>query len=203
MIIVAISIFATKKIHGYGYKRNQDPLIQVFKAIVFYGKEENWPKVISEVKTIHDRFLDIQRLFHIDMEGRIMDAIRQQDLQELVNQAANLVFLAIREKFYYNRNEKLEIFLRAKVRLRLAEEYYNTLLAGNVRNYDIRHNTSLHETIFQMFKNARTTLGSLGFFGAGSVKPDLNEFNSITTKIEALLLQAFPYFEKGQAVPDE
>jgi hypothetical protein len=114
---------------------------------------------------------------------------------------ANVVFLAIREKFYYNHQEKLEIFIRAKVRLRLAEEYYVTMLAGNVRDYDVRHKTRLHESIYNKFVKARDTLGSMGFLGAGALKPDVKEFETLTKEIEALLLTAFPYFEAGEKNP--
>ncbi|MBW7897732.1 hypothetical protein B188_25730 [Candidatus Brocadiaceae bacterium B188] len=77
---------------------------------------------------------------------------------------ANLVFFAIREQFYYNLKEKLAIFIRSKVRLELAEEYYLTLLAGNVRNYDVRHKITFHEGIYQRLVKARVTIGQYGVF---------------------------------------
>lgn len=182
---------------GYGYAKEEDPLIKAFRAIILYGRHANWPKVAAEVNSISDRFADINKIFDIDFKTRIDHTILQQDFQSLANQAANVVFLAIREKFYYNRQEKLEIFFRAKVRLRLAEEYYITLLSGNVRDYDVRHKSNLHETIYNKFIKARDTLGSIGFFGAGSVKPNVKEFDLLTKEIETLLLKAFPYFETG------
>src|SRR5574340_435758 len=107
---------------GYGYAKEEDPLIKVFKAVIFYGRQANWSKVTTEINSINDRIEDIHRIFKIDFKPRIDQSIQQQDFHALVNQMANLVFLAIREKFYYNRQEKLEIFIRSKVRLRLAEE---------------------------------------------------------------------------------
>ncbi|MEP9410772.1 MAG: hypothetical protein HRF42_05105 [Candidatus Brocadia sp.] len=187
---------------GYGYAREEDPLIMVFKAIILYGRQSNWPKVATEVNSISDRIADIYRIFKIDLKPQINRAIQQQDFQSLANHMANLIFLAIREKFYYNRKEELKIFIRAKVRLRLAEEYYTTLLAGNVRDYDARHNTSLHEGIYNRFVKARDPLGSTGFLGAGAIKPDVKEFDALTREIEALLLKAFPYFETGEANPE-
>jgi hypothetical protein len=114
---------------------------------------------------------------------------------------ANLVFLAIREKFYYNLQEKLEVYIHAKVRLRMADEYYTCLLAGNVKEYDVRHKTSLDEGVYNRFVKARDTLGSMGFLGAGAVKPDVDKFRALTREIESLLLKAFPYFEAGEANP--
>lgn len=186
---------------GYGYAKEEDPLIKVFKAIILYGRQADWPKVATEVNSICDRSTDIYRVFKVDLKPRIDRAIQQQDFQTLANQMANLIFLAIREKFYYNRKEKLEIFVRSKVRLRIAEEYYTILLAGNVRDYDVRHKTSFHESIYNRFVKARDTLGSTGFLGAGSVKPDVKEFDALTREIEGLLLKAFPYFETGEADP--
>lgn len=186
---------------GYGYAKEEDPLIKVFKAIILYGRQADWSKVATEANSIRDRTTDIYRIFKIDLKPRIDRAIQQQDFQTLANQMANLIFLAIREKFYYTRKEKLEILVRSKVRLRIAEEYYTILLAGNVRDYDVRHNTSLHESIHNKFVKTRDTLGSMGFLGAGSVKPDAEEFDTLTKEIETLLLKAFPYFETGEADP--
>lgn len=187
---------------GYGYAKEEDPLVKAFKDIIYYGRQADWPRVSTEVNSIHDRIADIHNIFKIDLGIRINQAIRDQDFQMLANQMANLVFLSIREKFYYNRQEKLEIFIRSKVRLRLAEEYYTTLLAGNVRDYDIRHKTALHNSIYSRFVKARDTIGSMGFLGAGAVKPNLNDFEALTKEIETLLIRAFPYFETGQADPE-
>lgn len=201
ILCLCLVIASQNSSSGYGYPREEDPLIKLFKAIILCGRQANWPKVTAEATGIGDRFADIYKIFNIDFKPRIEDAIRQKDFQALANQMANFVFLAIREKFYYNRQEKLEIFFRAKVRLRLAEEYYVTLLAGNVRDYDVRHKTSLHESIYNRFVKARDTLGSMGFLGAGAVNPDVKEFETLTKEIEALVLKAFPYFETGAADP--
>lgn len=187
--------------NGYGYIKDEDPLIKACKAIILYGRQDNWPKVTAEVTSINDRFTDIYKIFKIDFKSQIDHAIQMKDFQTLANKMANVVFLAIREKFFYNHQEKLEIFVRAKVRLRLAEEYYVTVLAGNVRDYDVRHKTSLHESIYSKFVRARDTLGSMGFLGAGALKPDVKEFETLTNEIASLLLTAFPYFEAGEKDP--
>ena len=187
---------------GYGYAKEEDPLIKAFKDIIYYGRQADWSKVSTGVNSISDRVKDVNTIFKIDLSPRINHAIQNQDFQTLANQMANLVFLAIREKFYYNRQEKLEIFIRSKVRLRLAEEYYTTLLAGNVRDYDIRHKTALHDSIYNRFVKARDTIGSMGFLGAGAVKPNVNDFKILTKEIETFLLKVFPYFETGEACPE-
>ncbi len=182
-------------VYGYGYAREEDPLIKSFKAVIFYGRQANWPKVTAEINDIADRIEDIHKIFKVDLKPRIDHSIQAQDFQSLANQMANLVFLAIGEKFYYNHREGLEIFTRSTVRLRLTEEYYSLLLSGNVRNYDARHKTHVHEDVYNRFVKARETLGSMGFLGAGAVKPDLNGFKTLTKEIETLLLKVFPYFE--------
>ena len=113
---------------------------------------------------------------------------------------ANLVFLAIREKYYWNISEGLRMFTRAKIRLRLADEYYTLLLSGNVRRYDKLNGTRFHEAIFNKFTEARKTLGSLGFLGAGAVSPRLKDFEIATKEIEQKLLIVFPYFESGKEI---
>ena len=96
--------------------------------------------------------------------------------------------------------ENLRIFGRANVRLRLAEEYYTMLLSGNVRRYDSLNGTKLHDEIFNKFAEARKTLGSLGFLGAGAVNPRPDGFLIITKEIEQKLLLVFPYFESGKEI---
>jgi len=187
---------------GYGYAKEEDPLVKAFKDIIYYGRQADWSKVSTGVNSISDRIKDVNTIFKIELSPQINHAIQNQDFQTLANQMANLVFLAIREKFYYNRQEKLEIFVRSKVRLRLAEEYYTALLAGNVRDYDIRHKTALHDSIYNRFVKARDAIGSMGFLGTGAAKPNIMDFETLTKEIETLLIRAFPYFETGQADPE-
>lgn len=196
IFLISILLLYQNTARGYGYAREEDPLIKTFKDVIVQGKQSNWPDVITEVNTISDRIEDVRTIFHVDLRQRIDHAIQQKDFQTLTKHMANLVFLAICEKFYYNLQEKLEIFTRSKVRLQLAEEYYLALLSGNVRNYDVRHNTHVHEDIYNKFVKARDSLGSVGFLGAGAVKPDIQNFGILTKEIEGLILKAFPYFER-------
>ncbi|TVL99514.1 MAG: hypothetical protein CV087_17870 [Candidatus Brocadia sp. WS118] len=198
ILLLSLSAAIQSSAHGYGYAKEEDPLIKIFKAVIFYGRQTNWEKVSREIATISDRIADVHAIFKIDLRPEIDHAIQKQDFQSLTKHMANLIFFAIREKFYYNLQENLTIFTRSKVRLGLAEEYYLTLLAGNVRNYDVRHKTRLHEDIYHRFVKARGTLGSIGFFGAGAMQPDVKEFEILTKEIEKLLFRAFPYFITGK-----
>ena len=136
-----------------------------------------------------------------DLKPKVDESIRNKDLQEAAKLMANMVFLAIREKHYWNNQERLAIYIRSKVRLRLSEEYYATLLAGNVMEYDRRHGTNLHDKINKCFHDAHFSLGSVGFFGAGSVESRPEEFRHLAKDIETTLLEAFPYFDPGLEEP--
>ncbi len=190
---------------AYGYERSEDPLLKVFKAVIYYGKASDWERVQKEVDSIADRFEDVRKLFATDLKPKVDESIRNRNLQEAAKLMANMVFLAIREKFYWNNQERLAIHIRSKVRLRLAEEYYKTLLEGNVMEYDRRHGTNLHDKIIKSFHDTHFSLGSVGFFGAGSVEPRPDEFKHLAKDIETALLQAFPYFDPGlkEAIPPE
>lgn len=185
---------------GYGYKRNEDPLITVFKSVIFYGKKGDWTRIESDINTISDRIDDVRNIFEVDLRSKLDAGISQHNFQEVIKVMANLVFLAIREKYYWNLTEGLQEFARAKVRLRLAEEYYTLLLAGNVRRYDKLNDTKFHDEVFNKFLEAGKTLGSLGFLGAGAVSPRPDEFLIITKEIEQKLLIVFPYFENGKEI---
>lgn len=182
-------------VFGYGYKKEEDPLIKGFKAVVFYGKEENWNQIKYESETLNDRVKDVNIIFGVDLLPQLNESIEKKDFQSLIKNMANLIFLAIREKFYWNTTEQLKIYIKAKVRLRLAEEYYVTLLAGNVREFDLRNGTSINDEIFQKFAETHKTLGSLGFFGVGAAEPDLGRFVSITNEIEEKIKTVFLYFK--------
>ncbi len=185
---------------GYGYGRNDDPIITVFKSTIFYGKNNDWARVRSDTDTIGDRFDDVRNLFDVNLTAKLDAGISQHDFQEVIKVMANFVFLAIREKYYWNLTEGLRMFARANVRLRLTEEYYTLLLSGNVRRYDNLNGTKFHDEIFNKFSEARKSLGSIGFLGAGAVSPRPEEFERITKEIEQKLLIVFPYFESGKEI---
>jgi hypothetical protein len=196
--IILVVVICPGSSFGYGYKKNEDPLISVFKSVIFYGKKDDWTRVESDINTISDRIDDVRNIFEVNLKPKLDAGISQYNFQEIIKVMANLVFLAIREKYYWSLTEDLQMFARAKVRLRLAEEYYATLLSGNVRRYDKLNGKKFHDEIFNKFLEAKKTLGSIGFLGAGAVSPKPKEFEMITKEIEKKLLIVFPYFESGK-----
>lgn len=199
---ILIIIFYQGSSDGYGYKRNDDPINTVFKSVIFYGKKGDWVRVKTGIDTISDRIDDVKNLFAVDLRTRLNTGLSQHNFQEVVRAMANLVFLSIKEKYYWNISEGLRMFTRAKVRLRLADEYYTLLLSGNVRKYDKLNGTKFHNEIFNKFAEARNALGSIGFLGAGAVSPRLKDFEIATKEIEQKLLIVFPYFESGKEITD-
>ncbi len=195
-----IVIFCQGSSEGYGYKKNDDPIITVFKSVIFYGKKGDWERIKRDIDTISDRIDDVKNIFAVDLRPELNAGLSQHDFQKVVKVMANLVYLAIKEKYYWNISEGLRMFTRAKVRLRLADEYYTLLLSGNVRKYDKQNGTEYHDEIFNKFVEARNTLGSTGFLGAGAVSPRLKDFETVTTDIEQKLLIVFPYFESGKEI---
>lgn len=198
--VVLVILMCPRSSIGYGYKRNEDPIITIFKSAIFYGRKDDWVRVEADINTISDRIDDVQNLFEVDLRPQLEAGISQHNIQKVIKAMANLVFLAIREKFYWNLTENLRMFSRANVRLRLAEEYYTLLLSGNVRRYDSLNGTKLHAELFNEFVEARKTLGSMGFLGAGGVSPRPDGFLVITKGIEQKLLLAFPYFKSGKEI---
>ncbi len=197
LLIVVCSQGSTE---GYGYKKNDDPIITVFKSVIFYGKKGDWERIKRDIDTISDRIDDVKNIFAVDLRPGLNAGLSQHDFQKIVKIMANLVFLTIKEKYYWNISEGLRMFTRAKVRLRLADEYYTLLLSGNVRKYDKLNGTKYHDEIFDKFTEARNALGSTGFLGAGAVSPRLKDFETVTKDIEQKLLIVFPYFESGKEI---
>ena len=195
-----IVIFCQGSSEGYGYKKNDDPIITVFKSVIFYGKKSDWERIMTDIDTISDRIDDVKNIFAVDLRPELNAGLSQHDFQKVVKVMANLVYLTIKEKYYWNISEGLRMFTRAKVRLRLAGEYYTLLLSGNVRKYDKLNGTKYHDEIFNKFTEARNTLGSTGFLGAGAVSPKLKDFEIVTKDIEQKLLIVFPYFESGKEI---
>lgn len=75
--------------------------------------------------------------------------------------------------------------------------YFYPEMSGD---YDKLNGTKFHDEIFNKFSEAKKSLGSTGFLGAGAVSPRPKEFKTITKEIEEKLLIVFPYFESGKEI---
>ena len=64
----------------------------------------NGQELRAGINTISDRVDDIRNLFDVDLRSRLEAGISKHNFQEVIKAMANLVFIAIREKFYWNLN---------------------------------------------------------------------------------------------------
>ncbi len=84
LVIVFFAIIICPKVSvGYGYKRNEDPLITVFKSVIFYGRKGDWAKVKSNINSIRDRIDDVNTLFDVDLRPKFDIGLTQQNFQEV------------------------------------------------------------------------------------------------------------------------
>lgn len=120
IVIIYLCFFAGivlstgKTAYSYGYKREEDPLITTFKAIIFHGKQDNWLMVQNEIENITDRINDINTLFNIDFKPLFAVTLREQDFRNLCNQMATLVFFCNKGKVLLQQKRTTENFCSCK-----------------------------------------------------------------------------------------
>ena len=57
---ILIVVFWQEPSEGYGYKKNDDPIITVFKSVIFYGKKSDWEMIKADTDTISDRIDNVK-----------------------------------------------------------------------------------------------------------------------------------------------
>ncbi len=187
--------FACSSVYGYGYKKAEDPLLNGFKSAVVNGKAGNWEMAAVDLKGLDWQIVELKDELNMDISPKLQGALASKDMQELAKYLANLVFLSMEQKFYWNNKEKLADYDKAKARLYSAEVYYDEILEGNVMKHDKKNGTRLHEEIKGLFIEVRKTLGSPGLYGFGQKPPQPERFKDLTVEIEKRLLSVFPFFE--------
>jgi len=86
IIVFFVTIITCPRVSvGYGYKRNEDPLITVFKSIIFHGKKNDWARVASGIESINDRINDVKVIFDVDLKSKFDAALAQHNFLEVVN----------------------------------------------------------------------------------------------------------------------
>lgn len=196
LLVIAYCLLPiTSPAYGYGYKQAEDPLLNGFKSAVVNGKAGNWEMVAIDIKGLDWQIVELKDELNKDLSPKLQGALASKDMQELAKYLANLVFLSIEQKFYWNNKEKLTDYDKAKARLYSAEVYYDEILEGNVMKHDKKNGTKLHEEIKGLFIEVRKTLGSPGLYGFGQKPPQPERFKGLTVEIEKRLLLVFPFFE--------
>jgi len=188
-------LLSPSKVLGYGYTKEEDPLLKSTKKAILYGKRGEWDRVAKEIKALSWQIEELKVDFHMDMGPILEKALKSKNMQKLAKALANLTYLALIQKFYWNAKEKLKRYVPAKARLYSAEIYYTEILHGNVRKYDHRNGTEFHREIMERFKAARWTLGSPGLFGVGARPPEPKRFKELALQIMERIEKVYPYFQ--------
>ena len=191
---------------GYGYTRDDDPLLLAFRAAVQAAREDDLSAARAQVERVGWQVDELKAAddLKIDFGPPLRQAHEGPDATSagVIQAWANLVYLALLQKFHWNLREELQDYHKARARLDAAQTYYELALAGNVKEDDRRRREkdpaapSRHEDVLAQFKAAREALGSPGLFGVGARPPDLETFRKATVRIAGHLNAVFPSFTR-------
>lgn len=137
----------------------------------------------------------------VDFLPKLSESIKKKDRRLVIVRWANLVYLALKQKFFWNEKEELKDFTKAKARLAAARYYYDIALAGNVRRYDKKRKSQIHKEILKLFEQLRSQIGRPAVLGNSSVAADPKGFKKNSAALVKKLDTVFPYFKvakKGQ-----
>jgi hypothetical protein len=179
---------------GYGYTREEDPLLKGVKLAILHAKQDQWDKVKEDIDKLSWQVEELREDIKVDIGPLLHKVVASQQLPELGKGLLNLVYLALIQKFFWNQKEGLTRYIPAKARLYSAEIYYQEILAPTVRQYDARMGKNFHREITDRFKFLPKTLGSPGLFGIGAKSPDLQTFSQLAQEIEERLQKIFSHF---------
>lgn len=193
-LVVSVIIPLAFFLLGYGYTREEDPLLKGVKLAILHARKNQWDKVKEDIEKLSWQVEELRGDIKVDIAPLLQETIGRQDLDEFAKGLLNLVYLALVQKFFWNQKESLSRYVPAKARLYSAETYYQEILAPTVRQYDFRMEKNFHRQITDFFKHLPNALGSPGLFGLGAKAPDLRTFNQLTREIEERLKGIFPYF---------
>lgn len=196
---------------GYGYTRDEDPLLKAFRAAVRAARAGDLAAARDQAAGVEWQLRELEQPEDLGVSFReALRAAHAPGTPPAVTVAAwaNLVCLALLQKFHWNLREGLADYHRARARLDAAQTYYELALAGNVRRRDAAARKanpkapSRHEDIVKTFAAARRALGSPGLFGAGKRPPDAAAFRAAVRRIVGHLRAVFPDFVfPGTAAP--
>lgn len=196
---------------GYGYGRDEDPLLKAFQTAVTAAQSDDVAGARAALADVRWQLEELKQAedLGVDLRPRLSAAHAEGATSaQLLESWANLLYLALLQKFHWNLREDLADYHKARARLESALAYYESALAGNVRKDDLRRRQadpkapSRHEDVIAQFTAARQALGSPGLFGAGERDPDPAAFRAAVRRIAGHLKAVFPGFvhpgSKGQ-----
>lgn len=193
-LLVVLSGSAHVSAQTYGYERAEDPLIIGVKQVIAACRKGEHDRVREHVAALSWQIDELRSDVKVDLRKPIDEAVSSKDVQQLGYALTHLVYQAMRQKFHWNEQEKLESYGRARARLDAAEFCYTEILSHAVRRADKAQKKQRHEAILKEFEALRKSLGTPGLFGAGRQEPDLSAFKSGTEVIVERLREVYPDF---------
>ena len=201
MVLGLVAILTPASLFGYGYSRDDDPLLKSFRKAVVSARKKDWKELEKATEEVTWQTDELATDFGIKFHAALVKAARAKSAKAAILKWANLVDLALRQKFYWNLKEKLADFPKSKARLAAARYYYDMVLAGNVKRFDKSRKTTLNKEIEALFDRARTELGRPAIIGTGSRAADPKAFRKSAAAILKRLDQVFPYFTRPEWSP--
>lgn len=204
--LALLAALAPPRASGYGYTREADPLLKAFEAAVRAARQGDVAAARARITDVKWQTDELAQDVKVDLAPALARAHAQGSTEAGIVQAwANLVYLALLQKFHWNLKEGLADPVKARARLESARIYYEVALAGNVRRLDEERRKrdpaapSRHDDILRRFTAARDALGSPGLFGAGARAADPAAFKAAVVGIAGHLRAAFPAFVHPEA----
>jgi len=200
-LALLIALGAASPALGYGYTREEDPLLRAFEAAVRAARAGDFAAATAQVEAVRWQTDELKDDVRVDFGPPLRKAHAEGATAAGIVQAwANLVYLALLQKFHWNLQERLGEYHKARPRLEAVQAYYEAALAGNVRRHDEERRKvdpkapSRHDDILARFAAARQALGSPGLFGSGARAPDPAAFRTAVVGIAGHLRAVFPGF---------
>lgn len=194
-----LALTSSERAWAYGYTRDDDPLLKSFKRAVIAARQSDWPAVDTQIKAVKWQLDELDKELGLDLTPALDKARGSKNSRDVIISWANLVYMALRQKFFWNLKEQLADFNKAKSRLSAARYYYEVVLAGNVRRYDKKRGTAYAKELEGLYSTARSQLGRPSVMGTASVSADPDGFQKTSDRILAILDRIFPYFSKPRA----
>lgn len=204
ILVPLLLVLGAAPARPYGYTREDDPLVQAFRAAVEAARGGDLEAAHKQVERVQWQVdeLKAENDLRVDLGPTLARAHQgsEASAEAAVQAWVNLVYLAVLQKFHWDLQEKLEDYHKARARLDAAQTYYELALAGNLKEDDRRRREadpqapSRHEDVLASFKAAREALGSPGLFGVGARAPDLEAFRKATLRIAGHLNAVFSGF---------
>ena len=199
LIVFVLSLFIVRidDVYGYGYGiRGKDTLVAVYENITAHIQDSDYEGIKFEVKKIEVPLSNYHNYYGINLKPAFSQSIKEKNATIILKTIEQLIYFAVREKIYWNTNEKLEKIVASKARLKVIFQYYK-VLKSKIIKYDKENNTSHNKEIMGIIISMKNTLGTSGTFGYKAIPPKLKEFIRLSGRLEEVLALIFPHFEDG------